>query len=432
MKVLQLRPTLMPHQVEFVMDDTTPIQALVGGYRSGKSVALAWKALRCAVELYPGKSGLIMSPIAGMNQRNIVPIFRSILPKTGLEYDVDRLANENVNRVDIKVGNQISSIWLNVSAESYGRMNGMTLAWGAFDEADLCTSADRAYNAFLELGNRVSDGGNVGLTFAVSTPEGYGFMHRRWVEEATHDTKIWHVDMRDNFLLPKGYVASRLANIPASKQAAYVEGKFANIYTSTVYSDYDRDLNDSTKTINDWGKYDPAHIGMDFNIDHMAAVVHMIDEYGNPHAVQEIVEVKDTPAMIAEINKRFPGRQIWVYPDASGKNRNPAGLETSMQLLKKAGYKIVVDASNPGVGDRINCMNAMFLNSAGERRYRVNSRLCPTYVRGLERQAWIKSKTGGNMEPDKSNNIDHPLDAGGYFICKRYPIKGRPTARTLS
>lgn len=425
MKVLQLRPRLMPHQVDFVMDDQTPVQALVGGYRSGKSVAGVWKSLRCAVELFPGENGVIMSPISGMNQTNIVPILREILPKTGLDYDRDRLASERCYRLDVKVGHKVSSIYLDVSAENVKRLVGRSLAWGYFDEADVCRNADLAYAAFVQLKNRLSEAERP-LLFATSTPEGYGFMHRKFVEEADEDTRIWHVSMEDNFLLPKGYVEEQKKNIPASKQEAYIRGQFANIFTSTVYSDYDRVLNDSPLTIDDVLPQQALHIGMDFNIDHMAAVVHCVDQRGDPHAIAEIVEVKDTPSMIREIKRMYPNRQIWVYPDASGKNRNAAGVETSMSHLKNAGFKVVVNAANPPVGDRINSMNSMFLNAAGERRYRVNSRTCPTYVKSLERQAWIKG------EPDKSNNIDHPLDAGGYFIVKQYPLKGRLTARNMS
>ena len=421
MKVLQLKPRLMPHQVDFVMDDRTPIQGFVGGYRSGKSEALTWKALRCAAELYPGKHGVIVSPIAGMNQRNIVPILKRILPTTGLEYDAERLANNYVDYLEIKVGKVYSRIWLNVSAENYTRLNGMSLAWGGMDEADLCRNAEIGYNAFTELGNRLSESDNA-IQFAVSTPEGYAFMYRRFVEEASEFTKIWHVKMTDNFLLPPNYLASRLANIPASKQKAYINGEFANIYTSTVYPDFDRELNHTDYTVKD-DPYGALHIGMDFNIDNMAAIVHIIKD-NLPYAVDELMALKDVPAMIRAIKQKYPNRQILVYPDASGKNRHVAGVETSHSLLKAAGLKLVVDGSNPSVGDRINSMNAMFLNAQGIRRYKVNTRQCPIYTRCLERQAWV------NGEPDKSNDVDHPLDAGGYFIHKVYPIKGKPTLRT--
>ena len=427
MKVLRLKPRLMPHQVDFVMCDDVPIQGFVGGYRAGKSEALVWKALRCAVELFPGKDGIIIAPIAGMNQRNIVPIFRRILPATGLQYDAERLGNTYVDHIDIQIGNKSSRIYLNVSAENHTRMNGMSLAWGGMDEADLCTTPEIAYNAFLELGNRLSEGGDRAMQFAVSTPEGYGFMYKRFVEEAGSDTRIWHVKMTDNFLLPKGYLASRLKNIPANLQSAYIDGQFANIFTKPVYSEFDRKLNASTMTVKDTPRHLPLMLGLDFNVGHMAAVVHVIDEEGKfgmkgaPHAVDEFVDLYDTPAMIKAIQTKYPHRAIFVYPDASGKNRNSAGVDTNIALLHKAGFKVIVKNSNPRVGDRVNSMNNAFHNSAGERFYRVNPTTCPTYVRNLERQGWVKG------EPDKSGNVDHVLDAGGYYIHSQFAALVRPT-----
>lgn len=428
MRVLQLRPKLMPHQVDFVMDDVTPIQGFVGGYRAGKTEALTWKSLRCATELYPGEHGVIISPISGMNQRNVVPILRRILPSTGLEYDVDALANKRVDYLDIKVGKHISRIWLGVSAENYTRMNGMSLAWGGFDEADLCRSADIAYDAFVELGNRLSEAENT-IQFAVSTPEGFAFMHKRFVEEASPKTKIWHVKMTDNFLLPKGYIESRLANIPANKQSAYVNGEFANIYSSTVYNCFDRDLNDTDFTA-EKARGQPIYIGMDFNIEHCAAIAHVL-ENGEPRAVFEFIDLYDTTAMCKAIKAKYPDRRVVVFPDASGKNRNPAGMATSHAIIKQFGFELKVPNRNPGVsrdltegaGNRVNSMNAMFHNTLGQRRYKVNTKLCPTYTKCLERQAWVKG------EPDKSNNIDHPLDAAGYYIHFAFPLQGKPTMR---
>ena len=116
------------------------------------------------------------------------------------------------------------------------------------------------------------------------------------------------------------------------------------------------------------------------------------------------------------------GRTIVVYPDASGANRNANGFNSSMAMLKEAGLNPQYKPANPFVGDRINSMNAMFLNVKGERRYKVNTHLCPTYTRCLEQQSRLP-----NGEPDKSNNIDHPLDAAGYFIYWHYPLQGRPS-----
>jgi hypothetical protein len=379
--------------------------------------------LRCAVEVFPGEHGVIISPIAGMNQRNIVPILKRILPTTGLDYDRERLANNYVDYIEFKIGNKISRLWLNVSAENYTRMNGMSLAFGGMDEADLCRNAEIGYNAFTELGNRLSESPNA-IQFAVSTPEGYGFMYKRFVEEANEYTKITHVKMTDNFLLPKNYIQSRLANIPSSKHKAYIDGQFANINTTLVYPDFDRVLNHTDYTLKDKPLGSALHVGLDFNIENMAATTHIIKD-GLPYCVEELVGLRDVPTMIQAIKTRYPSTPILCYPDASGKNRNATGMDTAHAMLQQAGFKLQVNAANPAVGDRINSMNAMFHNSLGERRYKVNTKQCPMYTRSLERQSWIKG------EPDKSGNIDHVLDSSGYVISYMYPITGRRTMRTL-
>lgn len=58
------------------------------------------------------------------------------------------------------------------------------------------------------------------------------------------------------------------------------------------------------------------------------------------------------------------------------------------------------------------------LNSYGERRLKVNTDQCPTLTQCLERQIY-----NDKGEPDKKGGYDHMVDAAGYFIAKRYPIK---------
>ena len=65
-------------------------------------------------------------------------------------------------------------------------------------------------------------------------------------------------------------------------------------------------------------------------------------------------------------------------------------------------------------------MNAMILNDAGERRWLINTDACPVTTEALEQQAYAASG-----EPDKTTGHDHPNDAQGYFIVKRWPIVRR-------
>ncbi len=190
-----------------------------------------------------------------------------------------------------------------------------------------------------------------------------------------------------------------------------------------MYRQFDRALNACTDTIR---QGETLYIGMDFNVGKMAAVAH-VKRDGEPRAVDEIMGGLDTPDMIRRIRERywrFEGGdyrktcEIRVYPDASGDSRKTINASrTDISQLRDAGFRVVVNAANPPVKDRVNSMNAAFCNAKGERRYKVNPYGCPTYVDSLEQQAYDKFG-----EPDKERDTDHPNDAAGYFIAHDYPI----------
>jgi hypothetical protein len=154
----------------------------------------------------------------------------------------------------------------------------------------------------------------------------------------------------------------------------------------------------------------------------MAAVVYVVRD-GLPMALDEFHKIRDTPEMIEKIQARFGGHSITVYPDASGQNTSSKNAsESDLSLLRKAGFTVVVDSTNPGVKDRINSVNAMFLNTYGERRLKVNIDQCPQLTQCLERQTYTDK---GEPDKDPKKGHDHMNDAAGYFIAKRYPIKTR-------
>ena len=167
----------------------------------------------------------------------------------------------------------------------------------------------------------------------------------------------------------------------------------------------------------------PKAIVVAFNINRMAATIHVIRN-GLPLLLEEATGLFDTPAMIVELKRRFPGRSITVYPDASGKNRKSVnGSESDHSLLRAAGFMVMVNPSNPLVRDRVLAVNAMFLNGDGLRRCKVNTDKCPVTTQVLEQQAYTEQG-----EPNKDGTED-PADAFGYFIVHRYPLVKR-TATT--
>ena len=406
---------LMPHQMEFCADHTTPNLALIGGFGSGKTKAFCYKTVIMA-GLNAGYEGAIAEPTNFLTRTHLIPNMESVLEEMKIPYDFEK--SLSIFHLHFREGT--TKIYC-LSGENYMRLVGYNLAFFGSDETDTSN-----FSIAQEMWNKAISRVRVGphrQIYSASTPEGYKFLYDFFVEKAGPDRRTIHASSYDNPFMDRAWIDSMKVNYTDAQWKVWALGQFGNLTSKRVYETYDRVLNDSTFTINDIQQSEALHIGMDFNVGNMAAIVHIIRN-NCPHAVEELVGLKDTSVMITTIKARYPNRPIVVYPDASGKNRNAAGIDTSHSLLRASGFTLKVNPANPPVGDRVNSMNAMFLNAAQQRRYFINSKQCPTYARSLERQSWVDG------EPDKSNNIDHPLDAGGYFIHYVYPIQSRATLRT--
>lgn len=265
---------------------------------------------------------------------------------------------------------------------------------------------------------RIIIAGELNRVAVTTTPEGFHFVYDTFAKEPTKSYAMVQASTYENVkYLPEGYIESMQETYSDQLVKAYINGDFVNMTAGTIYSNYDRELNGSN-IIQDG--IEPLHIGMDFNVNNMSAIVHVIRD-GRPVAVDEILGVLDTPAMIEAIRYRYcqvAGRSISIYPDASGNSRKSVNAaETDISLLQSAGYNVYNDTTNPRVRDRINAMQCAFLNSDGTRLYLINATRCPQYSGNLERQSY--NRFG---EPDKTIGADHTNDAGGYFISFNYPV----------
>lgn len=251
-----------------------------------------------------------------------------------------------------------------------------------------------------------------------TTPEGFRFVYKTWKRAPKDGYEMVQASTYSNPFLPEDYADTLRGSYPPQLIEAYLNGDFVNLTSGTVYHCYNRKLNGSSESVSG---DEPIHVGMDFNVGKMAAIIHVM-RGDSPHAVDEITAGYDTPDVIRKLRDRYSKNNIHVYPDASGNSRKSVNAaETDLSLLRSAGFSVHVDGTNPSVKDRINSVNAMFLNADGERRYRVNADRCPIYAESLEQQIWAE-----NGEPDKAAGFDHANDGGGYFIVKRFPII-RPT-----
>ena len=164
----------------------------------------------------------------------------------------------------------------------------------------------------------------------------------------------------------------------------------------------------------------PLHIGMDFNNSPMSAVIGQ--KTATHLQIFDEIEIwgSNTFEMVQELRNRYGvQRQMFVYPDASGKARstNSPGLSNHM-ILQNNGFKIVSDPANPPVAESTASVNAMLCNSIGERRLTIDPK-CSRL-----REALIKHCYKPNTRvPDKDSGWDHLSDSLRYVTHKLFPMK---------
>ena len=192
------------------------------------------------------------------------------------------------------------------------------------------------------------------------------------------------------------------------------EATFVN-YSGMIYYNFDRDKNIVTNCNNS----DFLHIGLDFNVDPMSAVVCVI--IGEKIFVMDEIQIysSNTNEMSDEIKIRYPGKKIIVYPDPSARQRKTsAGGLTDIAILKNAGFDVRSRSSAPLVRDRINAVNSKLKNVNGKNNLFI-LQSCKNVIKSLERQIYKE----GTHIPDKDSGYDHMNDALGYLIEYNFPLK---------
>lgn len=391
--------TLFKHQDEFLYSDAIHT-GLVTGFGGGKTFVGTLKTLSKKLA-YPGINVAYYLPTYSLIKDIAFPRFKEVLDMHNVPYKLHETDKEFVTPYGKIVMRSMDRPDLIVGYE---------VGYSLIDEADILPT-DKMEDVFLKVVARnrknLPDGKPNSLDF-VSTPEGFKFLYKFFVKNAKPNRVLIKGKTSDNKTLSESYIQTLLDSYTPEQIEAYLNGEFVNLTSGTVYRNYDRNLNHSNRVIKE---RDVLHIGMDFNITNMNAVVHVIDNR-TPIAIEELTGIYDTPEMIQAIKRRYANHSIVVYPDAAGKARSTSG-KSDHQLLKEARFTVRSLNSNPLVRDRVSAMNIAFLDNKGNRNYLVNRNNCPVYSEALEQQTYK------NGVPDKQSGFDHICESGGYFIYQQ-------------
>ena len=418
-------PTLNGPQDDF-LQLPHKFRAFVAGFGSGKTWVGCAGLCQHAWE-FPRVNAGYFAPTYPMVRDIFYPTVEEVAEDWGLRAVVKKADHE----VHLYAGRQHRSTIICRSMDDPNKIVGFKIGHALVDELDVMKlpQAENAWRKIIARMRQQAPGLRNGVD-VTTTPEGFQFVYRQWVKQVRERPELAGMygmvqasTYQNGKNLPPGYIESLRASYPPQLIEAYLRGQFVNLTSGAVYPNFDRRLNHVDDDVREG---DVLHVGMDFNVLKMAAVVHVVRE-GKPRAVAELVNVRDTPTMARMLRERFKdrGHQVIVYPDASGQNTSSKNAaESDLSILRGAGLTVRANHSNPAIKDRVASLHALILNDRGERRYLVNTRACPTLTEALEQQAYDK-----NGEPDKTTGHDHPNDATGYFVVHEWPVVTRNAGR---
>ena len=385
-----------------VADDQSRFRVLVTGRRFGKTT-LAIREL-CYTARIPGRVCWYVAPsyrqakqIAWVKLKKILQDLRWV---------------KNINEAELTVVLKNGSRICLRGADNPDSLRGVGIDFLVLDEC-----ADIQESAFTEvLRPTLSD--TKGNALFIGTPKGMNWFHDLYQRGQDQTEEEW--SSYQYTTIEGGWVDQE--EIDQAKRDLDAK-TFRQEYQATweTYSGiiYNFSIRDNVKRLTEPLDNSILHIGMDFNLDPMSAVVSYIQ--GDVVNVIDEIQIwsSNTDEMCQEIHRRYPGKKIFVYPDpASRARKTSAGGRTDLSILQNAGFICKVMNRHMAVRDRINSVNAKLCSASGKRDIYIDPK-CKNMLNSIAKQTYKE----GTTLPDKTQGYDHLTDSLGYLISFLYPIK---------
>jgi phage terminase large subunit len=379
--------------------DSSRFRVVVAGRRFGKTHLATWELAKAALS-GKEKNCWYVAPTYKAAKEIAWDMLQKILPE---EY----ISKKNESSLAITLRN--GSVIALKGAEKPDSLRGRALDFAIMDEF-----ADMKPITWTEV-LRPSLSDREGNAMWIGTPKGRNHFYDLWtygVDEHLGWSSYQFTTLDGGNVSETEIEAARNDLDERTFKQEY-EAAFVN-YSGIIYYNFSRE--ESVRKIFDDGT--PLHIGMDFNLDPMSAVV-CIRQGQDLLAIDEIVMYgSNTDEMVDEIKTRYPDRQITIYPDpASRQRKTSAGGRTDLSILQNAGFAVRVKTSHPAIRDRINAVNSRLKSGRG--RHLFVDPKCKQTIKSLERQTYKE----GTSQPHKDDGFDHMNDALGYLVEFLYPVR---------
>lgn len=321
---------------------------LSGGFGCGKSFSI----VMCIIDIVKTYNGHdinvgIGSTTITFAQKTILQDLFAILKKTGSEFQYN--SKDSI----LKIG---TITFFLIATEVPANVYGYNLSIFLVDEID-----ELPQSKVIELNKAVRERTRVLLPdgrkpyiMYFSTAHGYrGLYHVvKKLKESKQKYYLTYGKTKDNPFIAKSQVESLYALYDDMERLAYLEGKFVNLHSGRVYTDYDEE---SCK-VKPFGitKDMTIFVGQDLNSGFSKATA-IIKKNGILYIVHgwSFKEIGAAPAIM---RATFPENEILWFPDCSGKEI----LKGYKQEILDNGIQCRIGTANPRILDTVFFVNKLF------------------------------------------------------------------------
>ena len=397
-----------PAQWKF-LTSTKAINGYVGGLGSGKTHIFLRKTLYNHLTKTNKEgisNGWIIYPTYDLAEELFIQPFLDMLSRLNMEYDY------NIAKHRILTAAGMVKVY---QLQKPQRIVGAELTYIGYDEFDI-ESWKNCDMAFKKSIGRMR-GSEETEIYIVTSPEGFHYTHKIFVEDANDDRFIVHGKTTDNKALPEAYIRLLENTYDSTLLQAYRDGEFININAEGTYYNFKRERNVKANTYN---PALPIRLSCDHNVSPTTGAV--FQTYSKSPYIRVFGEVElhhgggseiITERLAQEVKSRYPNQKYIAYPDPAGKARHTSSLHTDHDILRQAGFQLKVKPVSPRITDSVNAVNKICEGNL------IIDPSCKGLITDLEQTV----NKPGTREIDKSNKErTHFSDGLRYAIDFEYPI----------
>ena len=372
-----------------VADDPARFRVLVTGRRFGKTT-LAIREL-CFRAKEPNKVCWYVAPsyrqakqIAWVKLKQILKDLRWIRKVNEAELTIEL---KNKSRICLR------------GADNKDSLRGVGIDFIVLDE---CADIDeQAWSEVLRP--TLSD--TKGSAVFAGTPKGMNWFHdlyQRGQDQTEEEYSSFLFTTLEGGFVDSGEVEQAKRDLDAKTFRQEYQATWET-YSGIIY--YGFSMSENVKHFDQPLDNNIIHIGMDFNLDPMCAVVSYIQN-GIVYVMDEIqIWSSNTDELCQEIHRRYPGKKIFVYPDpASRQRKTSAGGRTDLSILMNAGFVCKVPPRHMAIRDRINSVNAKLCSASNERQVFIHPK-CKNLLNSVSKHTYKEGTYDVKVTATGLNNL---------------------------